>query len=104
MDLTILDRIFADSKGVIYQEYFDASDMILEAIRNMGSEYESEYWERVGFAFLKTHKKEWGYHFIRYSQALDSHWNRKASGSKSTKKLKQFLPPSKFKQLLSGWV
>jgi hypothetical protein len=104
MDLTILDRIFADTKGIINQEYFDASDMILEAVKNIGSEYESEYWERAGFAFLKTHKKEWGYHFIKYAQKMDDHMNRKASGSKSTKKAKNFLPPTKFRRLLSGWI
>lgn len=104
MDLTILDRIFADTGGVISEEYIDASIMIVEATENKGSEHESLYWERVGFAFLRTRKKEWGYHFIKYAQALDAHWNRKMSGSKSTKKIKHFLPPTKFKMLLSGWV
>lgn len=102
MDMRVLDQIFKNE--AITDKYIFACDCLLEAFRMRGDEYESSYWEKAGFAFLKTDKKDWGYHFIRFAQALDNHTNRIASDSKSTKKLKIFKEPSKLKRLLKGWI
>jgi hypothetical protein len=69
MDTTILDKMFP--KGSIPESYWEGCDYILVAMKEVGGESESEYWEKAGFFFAETDKKDWGRHMIEIAQRID---------------------------------
>lgn len=103
MNTSILDRIFAEEGGEVTEEYFDAVEKLMIALRHSQDEHESLYWEDVGFEFQKTKKKEWGRHFIRYANSLDNHKLRQTLPDFKLRTKRVFREPNKMTALLNGW-
>jgi hypothetical protein len=70
MDTSIYSSIFEG--GIVTEEYLDACEALLKALKASGTEYEAQYYEDAGFAFDKTSKKEWGQHLIRVAHRIDN--------------------------------
>ena len=101
---TLLDSIFDD--GVVSEEYIEACDKLLLALRasERKDEYDYVLWDEAGLAFLATDKKDWGNHFIRYAEALNNDKIRKGSGKNILRKKRVFINTPKMKMLTGNWL
>lgn len=69
MNTEIFDKMFPN--GSIEEKYWTGCDFILHALREVGGELESQYYEKAGFFFSETDKSEWGRHLIEIAQRID---------------------------------
>jgi hypothetical protein len=69
MDTTIYGHIFYGE--IVTEEYVEACDKLLQALKAHGQIEESQLYEEAGFLFDKTPKKQWGQHLINISYRID---------------------------------